>query len=273
MNRIETQFGTNKLLDGLTPAARQRIGLHLERVSLPRDCVLSAAGTEVAFVYFPITCAVSLLAIESNGATPEIAAVGCEGMVGIGPIMGMTPEHGVAEVRAAGDAYRMRASVLRAEFERDRSLRDVLLRYTHTLMVQIVQLAVCNQRHSVAQRLGRWLLNGADWVPGSTEIRMTHERIARLLDVRREGVTAAAGELQRAGLVRYRRGSIAVVDRVGLESQACECYGVIRSALGSLQEFERNAEPETQWRETARPAATAGRVALHRCAGAAVAHR
>jgi CRP-like cAMP-binding protein len=272
MNRIEIQHG-NQLLGGLSPDAWQRLAPHLERVSLPRDCMLSAAGTEVAFAYFPISCAVSLLAIERSGATPEVATVGCEGMVGISAILGMATEHAGAMVRTAGEAYRMRASCLRTEFERARSLRDALLRYTYTLIVQVAQVAVCNQRHTVAQRLTRWLLCGTDWLPGSTEIAMTHERIARLLDVRREGVTAAAGQLQRAGLVRYRRGAIAVVDRVGLESRACDCYRIIRMALKSLQPLERNAAADAQWPESARAVSTTRRLEQQCCSGATSAHR
>lgn len=273
MNRIDIEYG-NQLLGGLSRDARHRMGTLFERVSLPRDYVLSAAGAEIEFTYFPISCTVSLLAIESNGATPEVAAVGCEGMVGIAAIMGTTTEHGLAAVRTAGEAYRLRASSLRSEFERDRSLRDVLLRYLHTLMVQIVQIAVCNRRHTVAERVSRWLLSGTEGLPVSTDIAMTHERIARLLDVRREGVTAAAGQLQRAGLVRYRRGSIAVVDRIGLESRACECYRVIKTALEDLQLFERPRASDSQWPDSVQATAGAQRVGLQRSApAAAAAHR
>ncbi len=229
--RIQTH---NHLLDGLPAADWARLQVSLDVIDMPPDRTLCEPGTEIRQVYFPVSCDVSLLMLLDDGAMPEIAMVGCEGMVGVAAFMGGMNTPGLACVRTPGQAYVLSAAALRHEFERGGALRDTLLRYTNALMTQIVQVAICNGRHSVHQRLGRWLLSSVDTRHTSGELAVTQEQIANLLGVRREGVTAAAGTLQRAGHIRYSRGRIALLDRTGLEGCVCECYRVIRTEFDKL---------------------------------------
>ncbi|BAL24329.1 transcriptional regulator, Crp/Fnr family [Azoarcus sp. KH32C] len=188
-------------------------------------------------VYFPIDVIVSLLYVMEDGASAEIAVVGNEGIVGVSLFMGGETTPSRAIVRSAGHAYRLKAQVLKAEFDRvggrrSGALHHLLLRYTQALLTQMAQTAACNRHHSLEQQLCRWLLLSLDRVPAN-ELILTQELIANMLGVRREGVTEAAGKLQKAGLIEYRRGHITVLDRGRLEAQSCECYAVVK------KEFER----------------------------------
>ncbi|OGA58041.1 MAG: Crp/Fnr family transcriptional regulator [Betaproteobacteria bacterium RIFCSPLOWO2_12_FULL_65_14] len=219
---------TNNLLLAALPAADyQRLAAHLEPVPLPLGWSVYESGSRMRHVFFPTEGIVSLLYVTENGASAEIAIAGNEGLVGISLFMGgeSTPSHAV--VQSAGHAYRLRAEILKREFERGGELQHLLLRYTQALITQMAQTAVCNRHHTVEQQLCRWLLLSLDRL-ASNEIRMTQELIANMLGVRREGVTEAAGSLQHAGLIQYRRGHITVLDRQALEQRVCECYAVVK---------------------------------------------
>jgi CRP-like cAMP-binding protein len=194
------------------------------------------SGDHLHYAYFPTTAIVSLLYVIENGASAEIAIVGNEGLIGVALFMGGRTMPNWAVVQSAGYAYRLRGTLLQQEFNRYGALHHLLLRYTQALITQMAQMAVCNRHHSVDQQLCRWLLLTLDRLP-SNQLFMTHELIANLLGVRREGVTGAAGKLQRAGLIQYSRGHITVLDRPGLEARVCECYEVVK------KEFERLLPP------------------------------
>jgi CRP-like cAMP-binding protein len=178
-------------------------------------------------VYYPTTAIVSLLNVMADGASAEIAIVGNEGVVGISLFMGGETTPSRAVVQSAGHGYRLRARLLKGEFEKGGEMQHLLLRYTQVLITQMAQTAACNRHHSVDQQLCRWLLLSIDRLP-APEINMTQELIANMLGVRREGVTLAAGVLQDEGLITYRRGQIVVLDRPGLEARSCECYAVVK---------------------------------------------
>jgi CRP-like cAMP-binding protein len=200
---------------------------------MPLGDALYESGTHLSHVYFPTTSIVSLLYVMEDGASAEIAVVGNEGIVGVALFMGgeTTPSRGI--VQSAGHAYRLSGQTLKKEFMRAAELQHLLLRYTQALLTQMAQTAVCNRHHSVDQQLCRWLLLSFDRLP-SNELVMTQELIANMLGVRREGVTEAAGKLQKAGLIRYNRGRISVTDRPGLEARSCECYAVVRKEFDRL---------------------------------------
>lgn len=223
----------NYLLAALPENEAERIRPHLQRVKLPLGEVLYESGGSLTDVLFPTTCIVSVLSVMESGASAEIAVVGNDGIVGIALFMGGDTMPNRAIVQSAGEAYRLDPLILKQEFRRAGALHDVLLRYTQALLTQMSQTAVCNRHHSVDQQLCRWLLLSLDRLP-TRELVMTQELIANMLGVRREGVTEAAGKLQRAGLIEYRRGHITIVDRTGLEARACECYGVVRSEVTRL---------------------------------------
>jgi CRP-like cAMP-binding protein len=195
--------------------------------------VLYESGVRLRYVYFPITCIVSLLYVMEDGASAEIAIVGNEGMLGISLFMGGDSTPSRAVVQSAGHAYRLRANLLKDEFARFGPTMHLLLRYTQALITQMAQTAVCNRHHTVDQQLCRWLLLSLDRL-ASNELAMTQELISNMLGVRREGVTEAAGKLQGAGLIRYRRGVITVLDRPGLEARVCECYQVVKAEFDRL---------------------------------------
>ncbi|QDL36778.1 Crp/Fnr family transcriptional regulator [Rhodoferax sediminis] len=217
----------NHLLAALPTAEFDSLAAHLELVSLSLGAMLYEPDEQLQHAYFPTTAIMSLHYVLASGASAEAAGVGNEGMVGISLFMGgnTTPSSAVAGI--AGHAYRLERHKLLQEFNRGGSLQRLLLRYTQALMTQMGQTAACNRHHSIEQQLCRWLMAALDRVP-SHELVVTQELIANMLGVRREGITEAAGKLQRGGLIRYRRGHIAVLDRVGLESRACECYAVIK---------------------------------------------
>ena len=204
----------------------------LEPVTLVLGQVLYESGGTLSHVYFPTSAIVSLLYVMENGASAEIAVVGCEGIVGISLFMGGESTPSRAVVQSAGQGLRLPASMIKAEFKRAPVLR-LLLRYTQALITQMAQTAVCNRHHSLDQQLCRWLLLSLDRLPGN-ELVMTQELIANMLGVRREGVTEGALKLQGAGLIRYVRGRITVLDRPGLEQRTCECYAVVKTEYDRL---------------------------------------
>lgn len=200
---------------------------------MPLGKVLYESGSKLTHVYFPTTSIVSLLYVMEDGASAEIAVVGHEGVVGISLFMGGETTPSRAAVQSAGQAFRLKANVMMQEFNRAGPVLHLLLRYTQALITQMAQTAVCNRHHSLDQQLCRWLLLSLDRLH-SNEIVMTQELIANMLGVRREGVTEAAGRLQQAGLIRYRRGHITVLDRDRLEKRTCECYAVVRREYNRL---------------------------------------
>ncbi len=223
----------NHLLAALSEQEKARIFPLLELAPMPLGRALYESGSRMRQVCFPTNCIVSLLCIMEDGASTEIAVVGNEGMVGISLFMGGETTPSRAVVQSAGYGYQLKAQTLKDEFERGGEMQHLLLRYTQALLTQMAQTAVCNRHHSLDQQLCRWLLLSLDRLP-ALELVMTQELIANMLGVRREGVTEAAGHLQKAGLIHYRRGRIAVLDRPGLEARVCECYSVVRHEYDRL---------------------------------------
>ncbi len=223
----------NHLLDALPAEDYERLVPHLQHVALKLGDVLYEPGGKMRYVYFPTTAIVSLLYVLQNGASAEIAVVGNEGILGISLFMGGETTPSRAVVQSAGYGYRMRATLLKDEFGRFGVLMHLLLRYTQALITQMAQTAVCNRHHTVDQQLCRWLLLSLDRL-SANELIMTQELIADMLGVRREGVTQAAGKLQSAGLIHYRRGRITVLDRAGIEARSCECYSVVKVEFDRL---------------------------------------
>ncbi len=223
----------NRLLAAMPRAEYQSLVPLLERVPMPLGLALYESGEAHGFVHFPTSSIVSLLYVLANGATAEIAVTGRDGLVGIALFMGGETTPSRAVVQSAGEGYRMRAAVLKREFERGGALQHLLLRYTQALITQMAQTAVCNRHHSVDQQLCRWLLLSLDRLSGNRLV-MTQELIANMLGVRREGVTEAAGKLQAAGLIEYSRGKITVIERKRLEDRVCECYAVVKKEYDRL---------------------------------------
>jgi len=224
---------TNRLLAALPDAEWERWVPQLESVEMPLGKVLYESGSKLTHVYFPSTSIVSLLYVMEDGASAEIAVVGYEGIVGVSLFMGGQSTTSRAVVQSAGQGFRLKANLMMQEFNRAGPVLHLLLRYTQALITQMAQTAVCNRHHSLDQQLCRWLLLSLDRLP-SDELVMTQELIANMLGVRREGVTEAAGQLQQAGLIQYRRGHITVLDRKRLEQRACECYAVVKNEYDRL---------------------------------------
>jgi CRP-like cAMP-binding protein len=223
----------NRLLAVLPDDESKRWLPQLETVQMPLGQVLYESGTTEKHVYFPTTAIVSLLYVMRNGDSAEIAVVGNEGIVGIALFMGGDSTPSRAVVQSAGRGLRLGAHIIKNEFERGGAVTRLLLRYTQALITQMSQTAVCNRHHSLDQQLCRWLLLSMDRLVGN-ELVMTQELIANMLGVRREGVTAGARKLQKAGLIRYGRGRIEVLDRTGLEQRVCECYAVVKTEYDRL---------------------------------------
>jgi CRP-like cAMP-binding protein len=228
----------NHLLAAIPAAICAHIQPHLELVPMLLGQVLHEPGTRMNHVYFPTTAIVSLLYVMEDGASAEIAVVGNDGVVGVSLFMGGETTTSRAVVQSAGHALRLNGQFLKTEFSRNGGRRSgafqhLLLRYTQALLTQMSQTAVCNRHHSVDQQLCRWLLLSLDRL-SSNELVMTQELIANMLGVRREGVTEAAGNLQKAGLIHYSRGKITVLDRPGLEARVCECYAVVKKEFDRL---------------------------------------
>jgi len=223
----------NHLLDALPPAERERLFQHLRLVSLPLGTVLYESGDTLRHIYFPTDSIVSLLYVLENGSSAEIAVVGNEGAIGVALFMGGETTTNRAIVQSGGSAYQLTGARLKQEFERHGEMLHILLRYTQALLTQMSQTAVCNRHHTVDQQLCRWLLLSLDRLSSDT-LTMTQELIANMLGVRREGVTEAAGKLQKLGAIEYRRGQITVLDRPQLERLSCECYAVVKKESDRL---------------------------------------
>ncbi|MFU8896143.1 MAG: Crp/Fnr family transcriptional regulator [Gammaproteobacteria bacterium] len=231
----------NQLLAALPIAAQQRIIPYLELVDMPLGKVLSESGESSRQVYFPTNSIVSLLYVMEDGSSAEISVVGNEGIVGIALFMGGESTTSRAIVQSSGYAYRLTGQRLKDEFNRHAELQVLVLKYTQALITQMAQTAVCNRHHSIDQQLCRWLLLSLDRLR-SSELTMTQELIANMLGVRREGVTEAAGKLQRLGVIDYHRGRIEVLDRPRLEKLSCECYAVVKRETDRLLPYvHRNA--------------------------------
>lgn len=224
---------TNQLLAALPDTEWHRWRPHLEPVTMPLGQVLYEPGVTLSHVYFPTNAIVSLLYVMENGASAEIAVVGYEGIVGISLFMGGESTPSRAVVQSAGDGFRLRAQLMKEEFNRTGAVLHLLLRYTQALITQMAQTAVCNRHHSLDQQLCRWLLLSLDRLDGN-DLVMTQELIANMLGVRREGVTEGALKLQQDGLIRYARGHITVLDRARLEKRTCECYAVVKKEYDRL---------------------------------------
>jgi CRP-like cAMP-binding protein len=223
----------NRLLAALAADEQARLFPHLQLIDMPLGSVLYESGDVLRHVYFPLDCIVALLYVLADGASAEIAVVGNEGLIGIALFMGGETTPSRAMVQVAGRAYRLASSHLKDEFRRNGNLHEMFLRYTQALITQMAQTAVCNRHHSVDKQLCRLLLLSLDRI-ASNQLLITQELIANMLGVRREGVTEAAGKLQRLGVIRYARGQIAVLDRPQLEALCCECYAVVKRETDRL---------------------------------------
>ena len=238
----------NHLLAALPTAEFERLAPRLELVPMLLGETLYEPGGQLQYVYFPTTAIISLLYVMESGISAEIAGVGNEGVLGISLFMGGDTTPSSAVVQTGGHGYRLQGKLLKEEFNRAGLMQRLLLRYTQALVTQMFQTGACNRHHSIEQQLCRWLLLTLDRLP-TNELVMTQELVASALGVRREGITEAAGNLQRAGFIRYRRGHISVLKRSGLEAGACECYAVVKKELGRLLS-------DVQYRQS--PAAVAG---------------
>jgi CRP-like cAMP-binding protein len=234
----------NHLLAALPAEEFERLAGHLELVPMLLGQILYEPGSQLQHAYFPATSIVSLHYVMESGASAESAGVGNEGVVGISLFMGGDTTPSSAVVQTAGHAYRLEGRLLKQEFNRAGLMQSLLLRYTQALIAQMIQTAACNRHHSVEQQLCRWLLLTLDRLP-LRELVMTQELVASMLGVRREGITEAAGRLQQAGYIRNRRGHIAVLERSGLETRACECYSVVKTELSRLLSDVRHRQPVT----------------------------
>jgi CRP-like cAMP-binding protein len=232
----------NRLLSALPEDIYQRLAGSLELAELPLGKSLYESGAQLRHLYFIASGIVSLLYVTESGLSAEIALAGSEGVVGISLFMGGESTPSRAVVQAEGYAYRVKASALMQEFDTGGALQHVLLRYTQALITQMTQTAVCNRHHSVDQQLCRWLLMSLDRLR-TNELHMTHELIANMLGVRREGVSESAGKLQKQGLIEYHRGHIKVLNRVGVEACACECYTVVKRESDRLLAYPLKAAP------------------------------
>ncbi|MGQ0622200.1 MAG: Crp/Fnr family transcriptional regulator [Panacagrimonas sp.] len=246
----------NHLLAALSTEVQARLFPHLEKVPLPLGKVLYESGDALRHVYFPTDSIVSLLYVMENGASAEISVVGNEGLIGIALFMGGESTPSRAIVQSAGTAYRMPGQRIKDEFNRHGELLLLMLRYTQSLITQMAQTAVCNRHHSIDQQLCRWLLLSLDRLP-SNRLTMTQELIANMLGVRREGVTDAAGKLQKLGVIKYVRGAITVLDRPKLEHLSCECYAVVRKETERLLPYlpppPASAEPRARRKAALKP--------------------
>lgn len=226
-------FARNRLLGALEAAELRALSLRLDHVRLYAGRTLLEADEPVRHVLFPTSGIVSLLYANAKGATAELTVVGCEGAVGLAPLLGAEATPSRAVVQAAGGAYRLRAADAKAAFDEGRGFQGLMLRYVHLLTLQLSQTAFCNLHHVVEQQMARWLLACLDRIDGS-EIETTHELIAGMLGVRRQGITEAARKLQERKVIAYSRGRITVLDRGALEGDACECYHHLRRHADAL---------------------------------------
>jgi CRP-like cAMP-binding protein len=223
----------NHLLAALPAEVQERLLPRLGLINLPLGKVIYEPGAALRYVYFPIDSIVSLVYVTASGASAELAMVGNEGLIGVAVFMGGDTTPNRAVVQSAGVAYRLPVQRLKDEFNRHGEMLGLMLRYTQSLITQMAQTAVCNRHHSIEQQLCRWFLLSLDRLSGN-ELIMTQELIANMLGVRREGVTEAAGKLQKQGAIEYRRGHITVLDRAKLETSCCECYAVVKKETDRL---------------------------------------
>ena len=226
----------NHLLACLPQEAKVRLAPHLKRVEMPLGKVLYESGGRLLNAVFPVDCIVSLLNVMEDGSSAEIAVVGHEGVVGISLFMGGGTTPSRAVVQSAGRAYQLNGALFKEEFDRHQDMLLLLLRYTQSLLIQMAQTAVCNRHHTIDQQLCRWLLLSLDRLP-SHQLNMTQELIANMLGVRREGVTEAAGKLQKLSVIQYHRGKITILDRPQLERLPCECYAVVKKESDRLLQY------------------------------------
>jgi len=227
----------NHILAALPAEDLARLQPDLELIPMPLGWALYESGSHMSYLYFPTTSIVSLLYVMESGASAEIAVTGNEGLVGISLFMGGESTPSRAVVQSGGDGYRLKANALKREFSTGGRLQHLALRYTQALITQMAQTAVCNRHHSVDQQLCRWLLLSLDRLENS-ELVMTQELIANMLGVRREGVTEAAGKLQKDGVIHYSRGHIKILSRAKLEARVCECYAVVKKEYDRLLPYE-----------------------------------
>lgn len=238
----------NYLLAALSPDVQERLFPQLELVHLPLSKVLYETGDTQIYGYFPIDAIVSLLYITAEGLSAEVSIIGNDGLLGVALLMGAKSSLSRAVVQSEGVAYRITALKLKEEFNRHGEALMLLLRYTQTLITQMAQTAVCNRHHSIDQQLCRWLLLSLDRLPGN-QINMTQELIGNMLGVRREGVTEAAGKLQKLGVIHYSRGHITVLNRARLEHLCCECYAVVKKEADRLLPYTPKVQHELQHEE------------------------
>ena len=253
----------NRLLAALPEAERERIFPHLSLVTLPLGCALYESGDKLRYIYFPTDAIVSLLYVLENGQSAEISVVGNDGAIGVSLFMGGETTTSRAIVQSAGCAYRLSGERLKEEFARHGETLHLLLRYTQSLITQMAQTAVCNRHHTVDQQLCRWLLLSLDRLHTNT-LAMTQELIADMLGVRREGVTEAAGKLQKRGIIAYRRGRIDVLDRTRLEECSCECYRALRRETERLLPLRQSPAPATASPSRVQPGTDEAARAIHR---------
>lgn len=227
----------NHLLAAVPAEVYERLQPNLEPIRLPLGKVIYEPQGALSHVYFPTTAIVSLLYMMENGTSAEMGVVGSDGVVGIAVFMGGDTTPNRAVVQSAGEALRLRVGPFRDEINKTGELHRLLLLYSQALLTQMSQTAVCNRLHTVEQQLCRWLLLSHDRLE-SNELVMTQELIANMLGVRREGVSVAAHHLQEAGLIRYKRGRITIIDRPGLEASVCECYGVVKTECDRLLPYQ-----------------------------------
>jgi CRP-like cAMP-binding protein len=232
----------NHLLAALPAEVQGRLLPHLKPVQMPLGKVLYESGDALRNVYFPTDCIVSMLYAMENGASAEISVVGNEGLIGVALFMGGETTTSRAVVQSAGHAYQLPGQRLKDEFHRHSQMLQLMLRYTQSLITQMAQTAVCNRHHSIDQQLCRWLLLSLDRLPDN-HLVMTQELIANMLGVRREGVTDAAGKLQKLGVIEYSRGHITVLDRPKLEQLSCECYAVVKKETDRLLPYMNYHHP------------------------------
>ena len=218
----------NHILNALPSVVGERLFPHLKRVNMARGAVVYESGAPLRQIYFPTDCVISLLYVLVDGSSAEISVVGNEGAVGLSLFIGGETTTSRAIVQSAGWAYQLSGRRLRTEMESHGDMLHILLRYSQSLLTQMAQTAVCNRHHSVDQQFCRWLLLSLDRLPSRT-LTVTQEMIANMLGVRREGVTAAAGKLQKLGVIQYTRGQITVLDRPRLEQLSCECYALVKT--------------------------------------------
>ncbi len=223
----------NHLLAAIPDSDWKRLSHHLEPIDLSLGQVLYESGATMTHMFFPTTAIISLLYVMENGSSAEIAVVGNEGLVGVSLIMGGESTPSRAVVQSGGRGFKIESQIMKHEFNKAGPVMHLLLRYTQALITQMAQTAVCNRHHSLDQQLCRWLLLSLDRLQG-TDLVMTQELISNMLGVRREGVTEAAMQLQSAGIIRYTRGKISVLDRPGLERRTCECYAVVKKEYDRL---------------------------------------